>query len=82
MNETEKYLYHLKQSQTEELCSRFTPHVAMLMEESRDLALAAWAEVGGARRGQALLEVLMKQTSDVTNAVEMMQHQPKKQKQQ
>jgi len=81
MNETEKFLYHLKQSQTEELCSRFSPHVAMMMEESRDLALQAWAEVGGAHRGQALLEVLMKQTSDVTNAVEMLQNQPNRQKQ-
>lgn len=79
MNEAEVVLYHLKQQQTCELSLRFKPHVAHIIEQARDLGMVAWGLVGGGKRGQALLEVLMKQISDATNAVEMLK--PKRRKQ-
>jgi len=79
MNETQKLLYHLKQEQTYELKSRFTPQVAEFVEQSRDLALIAWGCVNGGKPGQELLEVLFEQISDATNTVELLK--PKRRKQ-
>jgi RNase adaptor protein for sRNA GlmZ degradation len=79
MNKAEKVLYHLKQRQTYELSSRFSPNVAQFVEQSRDLALVAWGCVGGGKQGQALLEVLMEQISAATNTVELLK--PKRRKQ-
>jgi hypothetical protein len=72
MNDAQLALYTLKKSQTLELSTTFSTDVAALLEESRDLALRAWCEVGGGKSGQALLEVLMKQISAVSNMVELL----------
>jgi hypothetical protein len=79
MNEAQVVLYKLKQRQTFELSSRFTPQVAQFVEQSRDLALVAWGSVGGGKHGQDLLEVLFEQISDATNTVELLK--PKRRKQ-
>lgn len=70
MNEAEVILYRLKQQQTNELIGNFKPSVALMLQQVRDGALAAWGEVGGGKKGQALLEVLMRQISDTSNACE------------
>ena len=71
MNETELALYRLKQRQTNELSFRFKPDVARLVEGTRDLAMIAWGEVGGGRKGQDLLDVLLRQISEATNVIEL-----------
>jgi hypothetical protein len=72
MNEAQVVLYKLKQRQTFELSSRFSPTVAKFVEQARDLALVAWGSVGGGKMGQDVLEVLMEQISQATNACEML----------
>jgi len=72
MNEAQVVLYKLKQRQTFELSSRFSPRVANFVEQARDMALVAWGSVGGGKMGQDVLEVLMEQISQATNACEML----------
>jgi hypothetical protein len=72
MNKNKFIICQLKRCQTFELRERFSPQMAILLENLRDLVLVAWGGVGGGRRGQDLLQVFWKQVSDATNTLEMM----------
>jgi len=80
MSEAEVLLYHLKQRMTAELSSRFPSAVAFMMEQSRDIAMMAWGQAGGGKQGQDVIEVLIKQISDSTNAIALCRTMGKRKK--
>lgn len=69
MSPQEQLIFTLKTRQTRELIDRYGVHIAKIAEQSRDMALVAWALIkkGDDEKRRDLLVVISQQVSDVTN---------------
>jgi hypothetical protein len=68
MSPQEQLIFTLKTRQTRELIDHYGIHIAKIAEQSRDMALVAWALVqNNEEKRRNLLVEISQQVSDVTN---------------